>query len=76
MAAGVRSDFLGSGVANQMSEILFSTATDLGYERLDAVVDCENRRSYKYSHKLGYIDYGISPRYEKWMTEATMLFTE
>lgn len=65
MAAGVRSEFWGSGVAKQMSEILFCAAADLGYERLDAVVDCENRRSYEYSHKLGYIDYGISPRHEK-----------
>lgn len=65
MAAGVRSEFWGTGVANNLSEILFSAAADLGYERLDAIVDCNNRRSYEFSHKQGYIDYGISPRHEK-----------
>ena len=62
---GVRKAYWGTGVGMTLFQTLMKTSLTLGYEQVEANVDCRNHRSYGLLHKLGYIDYGIGPRHDK-----------
>lgn len=62
---GVRKAYWGTGVGMTLFQTLIRLSEELGYEQVEANVDCRNYRSYGLLHKLGYIDYGIGPRHDK-----------